>query len=168
MNRLLAIVLLTGSFATYAQEEATGGSGVGSGWMGYLQPGVAFRMPNDLGLELNTLLGEAEDYSQIGILLGGGGLYKLNGNLLLRGSGGLLIYPTVDGNSSSVELIGGGLTNQYRWAVALRSQPEPVRIEAKPAPAAPTAAELAAAIAWQAASVLPGVLQRRVGSVPIT
>ena len=67
-----------------------------------------------------------------------------------------------------VELIGGGLTNQYRWAVALRSQPEPVRIEAKPAPAAPTAAELAAAIAWQAASVLPGVLQRRVGSVPIT
>ncbi len=102
------IILLVGFAIVYqskAQEET---SGRGFGGLGYFQPGVTFRMPNDLGTELNGFLREREDYQQVGLLLGGGGFVKVLNKLIVGGGGTALLYPQVEGSTSIVKLAGGG------------------------------------------------------------
>ena len=58
-------------------------------------------------------------------------------------------------NDRQLGVMATGLTGEYCWAVALYPE-HSVRISSGPAPAGPTVEEVAAALAWDAASVLPG------------
>ena len=55
---------------------------------------------------------------------------------------------TVYKNDERLGVMATGLSGEYSWAVSLRWQGESARIESAPAPASPTAEELAQAIAY--------------------
>jgi hypothetical protein len=57
---------------------------------------------------------------------------------------------TVYKNDERLGVMATGLSGEYSWAVALGVQGSSVRIESAPAPASPTAEELAQAVAYQA------------------
>ena len=109
INRsLVCLVLLSASFLVFGQEEDSGSEGRGWGGLGYFSPGVTFRMPNNLGLELNTLLRETQDYPQTGISLGGGGFMLLKGKYVISGGGFAILSPQVEGANSTVQIRSGG------------------------------------------------------------
>ena len=87
---LLIICVLFGTILS-AQDNAGGNLKIGGA--GYFQPGGVFRMPNNMGFDLNTVLNESEDYSQIGYTLGGGGFARIGDKIILGGEGFFLYYP---------------------------------------------------------------------------
>ncbi len=107
-TKILVIGLLISFSVAHGQEDVESSS-TGSGWMAYFQPGSAFRLPNDFGLELNTLLRESENYPQTALMIGGGGMKKFSGKMIVGLSGFGLFFPKVDGNVSSVGILGGGV-----------------------------------------------------------
>ena len=55
---------------------------------------------------------------------------------------------TVYKNDERLGVMATGLSGEYSWAVGLRWHGYSARIESAPAPASPTATELAQAVGW--------------------
>ena len=68
------------------------------------------------------------------------------GMLLDLGQGSMTVYK----NDERLGVMATGLSGEYSWAVAIYGDNDSVRIETAPAPASPTAEELAQAIAYEA------------------